>query len=128
MKKHFFFPALILLTFFTGCYKKAYADSKSISSVKNQNKHQNETPKIDPKIKKLETVISKMTPRFLETITKNDPRSFPDEFFSDIEKVLEAEKNFPADDLSLYYLIDKKHKGSSEYEPKNLRPLVKNNY
>ena len=40
--------------------------------------------------------------------------------------MLEIEKAFPKDDLSLYYLIDKKHTVGADYEPKHLRKLVQN--
>lgn len=54
---------------------------------------------------------------------KNDN---PQDFLADLQKVLDAEKSFPQDDISLYYLIDKKHNIGSDYEPTHLVKLVKN--
>ena len=54
------------------------------------------------------------------------PNGDPAEFLADLEKVLQIEKAFPSDDLSLYYLIDKKHTVGADYEPKHLRKLVAN--
>ena len=75
-----------------------------------------------PQIEKLNRVLMSMSDRCKEAIPNGDPY----EFLADLKKVLEIEKAFPKDDLSLYYLIDKKHTVSSSYEPTHLRKLVKN--
>lgn len=77
---------------------------------------------IDPEVEKLGAVLSSLSERAKEAIPNGDPK----EFLADLHAVLEVEKTFRSDDLSLYYLIDKKHSVSSEYEPKDLMP-VKNN-
>lgn len=77
----------------------------------------------NPEIKKLNTVLSSMTERCKAAI----PNGNPEEFLEDLHKVLAEEENMPSDDLSLYYLIDKKHNVGSDYVPKNLVKLVKNN-
>lgn len=48
------------------------------------------------------------------------------EFLTDLQQVLEEEKSFRTDDLSLYYLIDKKHNVGADYVPKDLVHLEKN--
>ena len=63
-----------------------------------------------------------MTDRCKQEMANGDPY----EFLADLQKVLDAEKSFPQDDISLYYLIDKKHNIGSDYEPTNLVKLVKN--
>lgn len=78
---------------------------------------------LPPEIKKLNKVLFSMSPRFKEECAFGSA----EEFLADLYKVLEAEKNFNQDDLSLYFLIDKQHNVSSTYVPKNLKKLVKNN-
>lgn len=80
--------------------------------------------KIDPQILKLNNVLMSMSDRFKADFKNGDPY----EFLADLQKVLDAEKNFRQDDLSLYYLIDKKHNVGETYVPKDLVPLVKNQY
>lgn len=80
--------------------------------------------KIDPQILKLNNVLMSMSDRFKADFKNGDPY----EFLADLQKVLDAEKNFRQDDLSLYYLIDKKHNVGESYVPKDLVPLVKNQY
>ncbi len=47
-------------------------------------------------------------------------------FLSDIALLLTEEKTFRSDDVSLFFLIDKKHNIGSSYVPKDLVPLAKN--
>ncbi len=75
-------------------------------------------------VEKLGRVLSSMSDRAKAAI----PNGKPEEFIADLNKVLEAEKNFRQDDLSLYYLIDKKHSVGSDYVPKDLVKLVKNSH
>jgi len=79
--------------------------------------------KMNPEYEKLNRVLYSMSPRFKEVF----PNGNPDEFLADLHKVLEADENHKTGDLSLYYLIDKKHFVSQDYVPKGLVPLVKNN-
>ena len=81
-----------------------------------------EVAKIDPQIEKLNKVLFSMSDRFKAEMKNGDPQ----EFLADLQKVLDAEKLFPQDDISLYYLIDKKHNIGSDYEPTHLVKLVKN--
>ena len=76
----------------------------------------------DADVQKLARVFAKLSDRAKAAIPNGDPV----EFLSDLYVVLDEEKTFRSDDLSLYYLIDKKHSVSSSYVPKDLVPLVKN--
>ncbi len=79
-------------------------------------------PKVNPDIEKLGRVLSSMSDRAKDAI----PNGNPEEFLADLYIVLEAEKTFRQDDVSLYYLIDKKHNIGGDYIPKDLVDLVKN--
>ncbi len=73
----------------------------------------------------LERVLSSMSARF-----KNDVRIQPSDrsaFLKDLDALLAEEKTFRSDDVSLFYLIDKKHNIGASYVPKDLVPLTKNN-
>ena len=56
------------------------------------------------------------------TVSKSDEKLF----LQDLNDVLQEESSFRSDDLSVLYLIDKKHSVSSAYVPKDLVPLGKN--
>ena len=92
-------------------YTKTKSNSQE-SSEKNDNSD----------IEKLSKVLLSMSDPCKEAI----PNGEPQEFLDDLLKVLDEEKSFRADDLSLYYLIDKKHNVGADYVPKDLIP-VKNN-
>lgn len=77
---------------------------------------------------KLDRVLSQMSPRFKGDIHLD--RASMDEknaFLSDLAVLLNEEKTFRTDDVSLFYLIDKKHNIGSAYVPRDLVPLEKNN-
>lgn len=74
-------------------------------------------------LKKIDTVLSKMSERAKKEISISDKA----EFLKDLKVVLAEEKKYTQEDLPLYFLIDKKHKVSKDYEPKNLKKLEKNN-
>ncbi|MBR1912021.1 MAG: M15 family metallopeptidase [Treponema sp.] len=76
----------------------------------------------NPQLERFSRVLSKMSPRFLEEIHISDV----EEFLQDLNDILREEENFRDDDLSLFYLIDKKHSVGSDYVPKDLIPLKKN--
>ena len=103
---------LTILTFtvaLCGCNAKT---NKNTPAIKEEN----------PEIKKIDLVLSQMSPRFQEEISIQNK----DEFLQELKVVLEDEKKYRTDDLDLYYLIDKKHNVGSEYVPKDLVKLVKN--
>ena len=104
---------------FGGCAKKAYAESKPAKShVVN--------PVQNPDGLKLAEVLSKMNPRASECCSRISANQ--DEFLSDLSEILLEEKTFRTDDKSLYFLIDKTHKVSGTYEPKDLIELKANDY
>lgn len=77
----------------------------------------------NPEIAKLGRVLASLSDRAKAAI----PNGSPESFLADLHKVLAVEKTFRQDDLSLYHLIDKTHPVASDYVPKDLVPLKKNN-
>lgn len=71
---------------------------------------------------KLNKVFLNLSQRCRDSIPNGDSK----EFLADLKKVLESEKSFSQEDLSPFYLIDKKHFVSQNYVPKNLITLTKN--
>lgn len=118
MKKYIVFMFLAVMTF-TACAQKksAAAVEKNASSVGRQKTE-------NPDFAKIDEVLSKMSARAQREIIISDKS----EFLSDLYNVLAEEKKYRSDDLNLYYLIDKKHTVSSDYVPKDLVPLVKNDF
>ncbi|MDO4507041.1 MAG: M15 family metallopeptidase [Spirochaetales bacterium] len=103
----------------SGCTKKAYAESKPV-------KVQEVKPEVDENAVKLDSVLLKMNPRASEFCSKISASR--EEFLSELSEILHEEKTFRSDDKSLYFLIDKTHKVSGEYEPKDLIELKANDY
>ena len=122
MKRQIFLITILFSMCFSGCAKSKASAAPKTEPVQEAQPAAIESVKYDPKIEKLNRVLMSMTDRCKEAIPNGDPA----EFLADLEKVLEVEKAFPADDLSLYFLIDKTHKVGSDYEPKHLRKLVAN--
>ena len=109
---------LIVLVFdFSACAK-----TKASSSTRQSVASEQAQPLINPELEKLNRVLLSMSDRCKAAI----PNGNPEEFLADLHKVLEVEKNFRNDDLSLYFLIDKKHKVGSDYEPKDLMAVKGN--
>lgn len=117
------FSKIILLTSslflinFTACAKSKAQGSKTAEEEKAPAQ-----PVVNPEIEKLNRVLLSMSDRCKAAI----PNGNPEEFLADLHKVLEAQKNYRSDDLSLLYLIDKKHSVSSDYVPKDLMPVKGN--
>lgn len=126
MKKLLSLCGIVLLFSLTACAKaKPKHNSSPVEAQAIPEAVPQAAPEpapLDPKIEKLNRVLVSMTDRCKEAIPNGDPN----EFLADLEKVLQVEKAFPTDDLSLYYLIDKTHKVGADYEPKHLRKLVAN--
>jgi D-alanyl-D-alanine carboxypeptidase len=125
MRKSILILTIFTIFLFTACArpKKVQASDAEQSSVESSVPQSAQKPApLDPKIEKLNRVLMSMTDRCKEAIPNGDPN----EFLADLERVLQVEKAFPSDDLSLYYLIDKTHKVGADYEPKHLRKLVAN--
>lgn len=118
MKKYIccMFAAIVL---FSSCFQK-----KTDAAVSAEGTAESFQKKENPDYKKIEEVLSKMSERAQREIVISDR----DEFLSDLYDVLAEEKKYRGDDLNLYYLIDKNHTVSSSYVPKDLVPLVKNEF
>ena len=91
---------------------KAEEESVPLAAENNDNKE----------ILLLKKTFASMSEKCVEAIPNGDPK----EFLSDLQKVLDSEKEFSSEDLSPFFLIDKKHSVSSSYIPKNLVPLKEN--
>ena len=136
MKNKLFFT-LFLTSFliFNACAKQKKQSSQSNQSAlqnqenpqnqqkeKNVNQSSEKKVELNPEIEKLNRVLIQLSDECKNAI----PNGNPQEFLQDLHAVLQSEKDFSSDDLSPLYLIDKKHTVSSDYIPKNLIPLKKN--
>lgn len=101
---------------FNACAKQQNKSEKNISDVQK-----NET-EINPEIEKLNRVLMQLSDECKAAI----PNGNPHELLQDLQAVLQSENDFSSEDLSPFYLIDKKHTVSSDYVPKNLIPLKEN--
>lgn len=119
IKKSLLLFFVLLLVNFTACTK---SDSKSKQKESASAAQGNLQPELNPEIEKLNRVLLSMSDRCKTAIPNGDP----EEFLADLHRVLEVEKNFRADDLSLYYLIDKKQAVGSDYVPRDLVPVKGN--
>ena len=80
----------------TSCFKANAAPANTSAPVSR-------VPVVAPEVEKLGNVLSRMSDRAKEAI----PNGNPQEFLADLNAVLSLEKTFRADDVSLFYLIDK---------------------
>ena len=119
IKKSLLLFSVLLIVSFTACTK---SDSKSKQKESASAAQGNLQPELNPEIEKLNRVLLSMSDRCKASIPNGDP----EEFLADLHRVLEVEKNFRTDDLSLYYLIDKKHAVGSDYVPRDLIPVKGN--
>ena len=119
IKKSLLLFSVLLIVSFTACTK---SDSKSKQKESASAAQGNLQPELNPEIEKLNRVLLSMSDRCKAAIPNGDP----EEFLADLHRVLEVEKNFRTDDLSLYYLIDKKHAVGSDYVPRDLVPVKGN--
>lgn len=119
IKKSLLLFSVLLIVSFTACTK---SDSKSKQKESASAAQGNLQPELNPEIEKLNRVLLSMSDRCKAAIPNGDP----EEFLADLHRVLEVEKNFRTDDLSLYYLIDKKHAVGSNYVPRDLIPVKGN--
>ena len=119
IKKSLLLFFVLLLVNFTACTK---SDSKSKQKEAASAAQSNLQSELNPEIEKLNRVLLSMSDRCKASIPNGDP----EEFLADLHRVLEVEKNFRTDDLSLYYLIDKKHAVGSDYVPRDLIPVKGN--
>ena len=119
IKKSLLLFSVLLIVSVTACTK---SDSKSKQKESASAAQGNLQPELNPEIEKLNRVLLSMSDRCKAAIPNGDP----EEFLADLHRVLEVEKNFRTDDLSLYYLIDKKHAVGSNYVPRDLIPVKGN--
>lgn len=78
----------------------------------------------NPELEKLDSVLSNMNERFRATFSI--PKGGEEIFLADLRKVLESEKDFSSDDISPFFLVDKKNFLPENYVPKNMISLKKN--
>ena len=116
MNKKILLLLSILLITFTACAKSKASAPKAAENV------QPAVQTVNPEIEKLNRVLMSMSDRCKAAIPNGDPQ----EFLADLHKVLDTQKNYRSDDLSLLYLIDKKHNVGSDYVPKDLMPVKGN--
>ena len=119
IKKSLLLFSVLLIVSFTACTK---SDSKSKQKESASAAQSNLQSELNPEIERLNRVLLSMSDRCKASIPNGDP----EEFLADLHRVLEVEKNFRTDDLSLYYLIDKKHAVGSNYVPRDLIPVKGN--
>lgn len=98
------------------------SNESSNKSARKINDTETLEMEINPEIEKLNRVLVQLSDECKKAI----PNGNPQEFLQDLKAVLQSESEFSSDDLSPFYLIDKKHKVSSDYVPKNLISLKKN--
>lgn len=132
MKKlHFLsqtFPLLCALSLVMcagGCKKEKNADdiyvkaSQAPAAVRKSSeevKRPEHKEALNPEYKKIAQVLASLSDRSREAI----PNGNPEEFLDDLYRVLSWDVSHHGNDLSLYYLIDKKHTVGSDYVPEGL--------
>lgn len=102
----------------------AFVSFAACAQKKSSQPAQNVVQAENPDFAKIDEILSKMSARAQKEIVISDKNAF----LSDLYNVLSEEKKYRGDDLNLYYLIDKNHPVSSTYVPKDLVPLVKNEF
>ncbi len=90
-------------------------EAKNIQ-VKKENKENEEVLML------VDKVLKNMSERAQTEIVIQDKKTF----LKELALLLKEEETFTKDDISLFYLIDKTHTVSSDYVPKNLIPVRKN--
>lgn len=119
--KSLFLTAICVISFFSCAASKAKKEEKEKQRLEQIEAEKQKTL-YDKDILKLNKVLLSMSDRFKGDFKNGDAK----EFLQDLYKVLEVEKSFPEDDISLYYLIDKKHNIGADYVPTGLKKLVQN--
>ena len=105
----------------SGC-SKAFGKTSSGSAPMAFSSAENAVA--NPELEKLDSVLSNMNERFRATFSI--PKDSEEIFLADLRKVLESEKDFSSDDISPFFLVDKKNFLPETYVPKNMIPLKKN--
>lgn len=111
----------IILTFMAAiALTHAYGQTQTNNVQQTQSA--DATAKETENFARIDRVLKKMSARAQKEIKITDKKAF----LADLNNVLEEEKKFKKDDISLYYLIDKKHNIGEKYVPTGLVKLVKN--
>lgn len=121
---HFFVcSVLFCAAVFPACSKQA-KKSESFESLESFSIQE----VVNPEFNKIGRVLEKMSERCRSAISISGEMSVSDkeQFLSDLHNVLDSERNFSSDDLSPFFLIDKKNSVSADYVPENLVHLVQN--
>ena len=129
MKKILYFGMNFILSaiiFFcvSGCSKAFGKNSSGSTDSAPMAFSSAENAADNPELEKLDSVLSNMSERFLATFSI--PKGGEEIFLADLRKVLESEKDFSSDDISPFFLVDKKNFLPENYVPKNMIPLKKN--
>lgn len=107
----------VVFVFFASCSKFSKAKDSSVNYIEENSEYKRKSAIVYD-------IYEKMSSRFKEEISFDENKMVA--FLQDLEEILLEEKTFNKDDVSLFYLIDKKHNIGSEYVPKNLVSLKKN--
>lgn len=125
-KSLFFLTSVFIFNLFSGCSKSSAKELSAVKEVSSKNNSEIAfEKKINPDIAKVKSVYEKMSERFKKEIQFTDDLQI-EEFLFDLNELLKEEKSFSTNDVSLFYLIDKKHNIGSDYTPSNLIALKKN--
>lgn len=113
--------SLLILTFMLSATPKTSSYTSTLT-YDNAKKEKVE----DTDFIRIKNTLSKMSRQFQEEIKIEGEENIKS-FASDIKTLLEEEKTFPKDDISLFYLIDKTHPAPRSYVPSSLTALKANN-
>lgn len=120
---NFIFSAIIFFCV-SGCSKAFGKNSSGSTDSAPMAFSSAENAVANPELEKLDSVLSNMSERFRATFSI--PKDGEEIFLADLRKVLESEKDFSSDDISPFFLVDKKNFLPENYVPKNMIPLKKN--
>lgn len=109
-----------------GCTKTAYAQNGGKAPRKLQVEFAGVPDADIQNAEKIRRVFSRVNPRAKPCL--DGILAEQDEFLSDLQVLLDEEKEFRSDDKSLFFLIDKKNMAESTYIPKDLIELKANRY
>lgn len=121
---HFFVcSVLFCVAVFPACSKQA-SKSESFESLESFSIQE----VVNPEFSRFDCVFEKMSERCKSAMSISPAMSVSEkeQFLSDLHSVLDSERNFSSDDLSPFFLIDKKNSVSADYVPENLVHLEEN--
>ena len=120
---------VMIATLFTACAKnkeKAAVKENSGIKVEVQSTESDGNKELEEICRLVNSIIADTNDKRMAaeiSISMDDI----EEFMADLDKVQKSEKTFSSDDLSPFFLIDKKHNVADNYVPEGLIPLVSNN-